>query len=929
LDSQKTKADEEKMSNPKSSINIINPAARNKKRPGTVESDPNIADDLVRITKQPQDVSVTAPELASIFLVAENAAAFQWFKFVAEEWQAIPNTDSPTLEFDPSSSADEGDYRCEVTGLVGDLTISSSARITVSTVSAPVFTQEPAGETVVAGNQVSLFVAVTGTQPISLQWRKDGTPISGATSSTYNFTPFLASEGGDFDCVATNPGGETTSSVATVIVTPLSAPSFTLNPSNETANVGDLVTLEVAVIGSEPISLQWRKNSVPISGATSLTYQFTPLSGNDGGIFDCVATNAAGSVISNSATVTVNITLPSFTQQPSDFLGSLSVPNNAEFSVAGDNIDSVQWQTSPPGANTWSDIPGANATTLNIVDVQNSAEQDVRCLATNGDGSTASQTAELTLFDFTPKWHWSNMRTPAGNDADQTFLGGVTNSRGVVRRWDWKAVETNASTELVGDFDFTPIFDALDFCLNDGGGYQLAAFIQWKTFTGNADANDPAPQWIHDENLSSVRPASSSPDGWSCHMYDPRVQSAWIRMNEAMSLAVSSTGGPTDGLTLSEIPQFAGLTMQETAIGLNITNSQLDDYVSGLIDMCNAMCDAFPLRRMIHFCNALKGNTVQTERLYDIAVACYITSGRTNYVFGSPDTLPGKITLIDDDRIMGVYRRLLANYPEIPLSCSLQNDDFSYNPALNGGYPPPSGSFWALEESAFWAQENIGVDSLYINHRVSGTQKYDPAAIDLMAAQPDWPVMRLRLVDTKKFDAPSGWSISGFDTPAIDSSQLDAEDDRTSYSLFERNNGGVAEVHKIEQSMSRAALQADDNDFESGETYMFWFTVNGDNYNRSKFRIEVKLIDGTTGNAQFDTSTMTATPGFLADDARIFELMRGDYMLQVDFVMPVDTQSAVVQRLKTLDSGGNQSYVASAAQASRIGRAGNCQKVRV
>src|SRR6185437_10533222 len=78
----------------------------------------------------------------------------------------------------------------------------------------------PSGQTVVAGQTATFTVAATGGAPLSYQWNKNGTAISGATGSTYT-TPVAASadNGSAFSVVVSNSVGSVTSSNATLTIT--------------------------------------------------------------------------------------------------------------------------------------------------------------------------------------------------------------------------------------------------------------------------------------------------------------------------------------------------------------------------------------------------------------------------------------------------------------------------------------------------------------------------------------------------------------------------------------------------------------------------------------------------------------------------------------------------------------------------------------
>jgi hypothetical protein len=87
------------------------------------------------------------------------------------------------------------------------------------------------------------------------------------------------------------------------------APQITTQPANQTVNVGQTATFSVAATGTAPLQYQWRKNGAAITGATGSSYT-TPatVSGDNGSSFTVVVGNAAGSVTSSAATLTVTAT---------------------------------------------------------------------------------------------------------------------------------------------------------------------------------------------------------------------------------------------------------------------------------------------------------------------------------------------------------------------------------------------------------------------------------------------------------------------------------------------------------------------------------------------------------------------------------------------------------------------------------------------
>ena len=74
---------------------------------------------------------------------------------------------------------------------------------------------------------------------------------------------------------------------------------------SSTAAVGKKVTIEVAADGSLPLSYQWTKDSVDVTGAVSSSLVIASVATSDAGVYACKISNAAGSIVSPTATLTV------------------------------------------------------------------------------------------------------------------------------------------------------------------------------------------------------------------------------------------------------------------------------------------------------------------------------------------------------------------------------------------------------------------------------------------------------------------------------------------------------------------------------------------------------------------------------------------------------------------------------------------------
>src|SRR5947207_410837 len=273
---------------------------------------------------------------------------------------------------------------------------SPSAQSPVNPV-APAITTQPANQMVPAGQTATFTVTATGTAPLSYQWQMNGTAIGGATAASYTTPATTAADNGDqFTVVVSNAAGSVTSNAAALTVNSAPvAPTITRQPASQTVTAGQRATFTVTATGTAPLSYQWQKNGTAIGGATAASYT-TPATtvADNGNQFTVVVSNAAGSVTSNAAALTVNSVpvAPTITTQPAS--QTVSAGQTATFTVTATGTAplSYQWQKKIGRASgrerVWYTTPATttsdNGSTVKIV-VSNSA------------GTATSNEATLTV----------------------------------------------------------------------------------------------------------------------------------------------------------------------------------------------------------------------------------------------------------------------------------------------------------------------------------------------------------------------------------------------------------------------------------------------------------------------------------------------------------------------------------------------------
>ena len=262
---------------------------------------------------------------------------------------------------------------------------------------APLITSQPAGSTVVAGQSATFSATVSGTAPLSYQWNRNGTAITGATSATYTLAaPTTADSGAQFSVTVKNTAGSITSGSAVLTVSaPAVAPQITTQPASQAVTAGQTASFATSVTGTAPFGYQWMKNGGAISGATSASYT-TPgaTTADSGAQFSVTVSNTSGSVSSNSASLTVNtpVTAPLITTQPLN--QTITAGQTASFSVAASGTGPLSYQWMKNAAAT-SGGSSSSYTTAASTTTDNGAQFTV--VVSNTAGSTTSSAATLSV----------------------------------------------------------------------------------------------------------------------------------------------------------------------------------------------------------------------------------------------------------------------------------------------------------------------------------------------------------------------------------------------------------------------------------------------------------------------------------------------------------------------------------------------------
>ena len=186
----------------------------------------------------------------------------------------------------------------------------TSTTTQTTTLTAPSVTTQPASRTVTAGQTATFMVAATGTAPLTYQWRKNNTEITGATSSTY-ITPATTSADNlaQFTVVIGNGAGSTTSKAATLTV---NGTTSVLHSSATSLSFG---TVSVSSSNTQNVTLT-------NTGTSTVTISNVAVTGAG---FN--ATGVSGLILSSGQTATLSATFDPMAAGSAT--GSVTVTSNA------------------------------------------------------------------------------------------------------------------------------------------------------------------------------------------------------------------------------------------------------------------------------------------------------------------------------------------------------------------------------------------------------------------------------------------------------------------------------------------------------------------------------------------------------------------------------------------------------------------------
>lgn len=399
----------------------------------TVETAPDV-------TTDPSDVTVSAGDDATFHAAASGkpAPSVQWQSSTdgGTTWNPVSGATGSTLTVPNVSGSDDGtEYEAVFTNAAGNAT-SGAATLTANT--GPAITTQPTDQTTNAGGAATFTAAAGGSPAPSVRWQvsSDGgttwTDIDLATSPTLSLANVPAADDGNlYRAIFTNAAGSSTTDRAKLTVR--TTPVVTTQPTSDTVNAGSDATFTAAASGSPAPTVQWRVSTdggttwTSLTGATGPTLTVPAAAAFNGDRYDAVFTNVAGTATTDAATLTVD-SQPVISTPPAD--QTVPATGTATFSAAavGAPDPSIQWQVSTDGGATWTNISGATAPAMTLLDVPVADDGfEYRAAFANPAGTvtTAAATLHVTSRPSVRRPPAATTVPPGGSTTYTVLAGGT------------------------------------------------------------------------------------------------------------------------------------------------------------------------------------------------------------------------------------------------------------------------------------------------------------------------------------------------------------------------------------------------------------------------------------------------------------------------------------------------------------------------
>jgi hypothetical protein len=348
---------------------------------------------------------------------------------------------------------------------------------------------------------VTFTVATSaGSDPRFYQWRYFGSPLPGATNTSFVINDAQVATNGNYSVTVSNFISSVTSTDAVLTVVD-TLPLLLVQPKSQTNGAGSNLVFTVTTLGTDPRTYQWQYENVDIPGATDSSLSLTNIQTNstifNAGNYSVTVSNDLGVATSTNALLTVTNRAPIVTSHPAGV--TTNVGGSATFGVSANGQAPLSYQWLHDGNL----VGGATTVALTRNNVQVSDAGFYSVVVTSGAYSATSQVAQLAVTIASTPGNGTGLRGDYYTTQFQTFTNAPTLTR----------LDTNVDF-VFGTGSPDPLISSDKFTVRWTGQVQ-PLYSQAYTFYTKSD--DGARLWVNGQLMvdrwvnQSVTEIASSP----------------------------------------------------------------------------------------------------------------------------------------------------------------------------------------------------------------------------------------------------------------------------------------------------------------------------------------------------------------------------------------------------------------------------------
>ncbi|KPK80833.1 MAG: hypothetical protein AMS27_16025, partial [Bacteroides sp. SM23_62_1] len=235
-----------------------------------------------------QKLADTTGAASDFFLVWEARTTDQ------EKWDVVfESSNSP--DYTPLPLYETTYFRRIVySGLCSNI----SNTVTINIKKPPLIIQHPTGDTIYAGKEYTFYISASGDPPLTYQWMKDNSELSGSTDTVLKIFEADQEDSGEYFCLVSNVCGSISSNTVKLFIK--DPPHILVQPAGDSITAGEEYSFHISASGSQPLYYQWMKDNSEIPGSSDTVLMIPEADPEDSGQYFCLVSNEYGSISSDT-----------------------------------------------------------------------------------------------------------------------------------------------------------------------------------------------------------------------------------------------------------------------------------------------------------------------------------------------------------------------------------------------------------------------------------------------------------------------------------------------------------------------------------------------------------------------------------------------------------------------------------------------------